>query len=147
MDPVSLTASIITIIATAAQVAKHLDELRNGLQHGPDALSSLINEVSDLRIVLEACDAAVKELYKIPTAEDPTTLLADAAQILDRTRGYLEQLDKLISSCLGDHHDTTSVSKTARFRWLRVRGKVEKIQQKVRDTKQDLMVLMESQSV
>jgi hypothetical protein len=115
MDPVSLTASIITIIATAAQVAKQLDELRNGLQHAPDVLSSLINEVFDLRIVLEACDAAVKELYKIPTAEDPTTLLADAAQILDRTRGYLEQLDKVISSCLGDHHDTTSVSRRRGF--------------------------------
>lgn len=147
MDPISFTASVITVIATAATVAKHLEELRQGLRDAPDILSSLVNEVSDFRIVLDACDAAVKEMYKDSNGANPITPLATAAQVLDRTKGQLEELDKLISYCLRENSHAPSIFANAKIRWIQAKSKTEKIQQKLRDSKQHLLMLMESQSV
>jgi hypothetical protein len=59
MDPLSFAASLITVLGTAVTVAKHLEDLRTTFRDAPDVLSSLVNEISDLHIVLQACDAAV----------------------------------------------------------------------------------------
>jgi hypothetical protein len=99
MDPLSFTASVITVIATVVTVAKSLDELRNTLQHAPDVLSSLVNEVSDLRIVLEACDSAVQELYKDSQEHDPPTPLSDAARSYSGPAERARQLDPLMPQC------------------------------------------------
>jgi len=147
MDPLSFAASIITVVATVAAVAKNLEELRDALQHAPDVLSSLVNEVSDLRIVLEACDSAVQELYSDSHQQDPPTPLADATQVLSRTEDYLKELDSLIRYCLHDPTNGPSIFKSARLRWIKVRNKAERVQQQLRDSKQDLVMLMESQSV
>lgn len=148
MDPISFAASLLTLVAAVGTTAKHLNDLREALQHAPDVLSSLVNEVSDLRIVLEACDTAVKELYNGASQSQPVTPLADADKVLNRTKEHLEELDKLISSCLpGALGSASGVFASSRLRWIKVRSKVEKIQQKLRDSKQDLVMLMESQSV
>jgi septation ring formation regulator EzrA len=147
MDPISFAASIITVIATVATVAKSLDELRDALQHAPDVLSSLVNEVSDLRIVLEACDSAVQELYKDSHQQSPPTPLADATQVLSRTQIQLKELDSLIKSCLHGQSTGPAILTSARLRWIKARNKAERIQQQLRDSKQHLFMLMESQSV
>lgn len=147
MDPLSLAASIITVVATVATVAKSLDELRETLQHAPDVLSSLINEVSDVRIVLEACDAAVKELHNDNQQKRPPIPLANATQVLHRTEGHLFELDTLVSSCVHGPSGGPAILKSARLRWMKARNKAERIQQQLRDSKQDLIMLMESQSV
>ncbi|KAF2682611.1 hypothetical protein K458DRAFT_390536 [Lentithecium fluviatile CBS 122367] len=147
MDPLSIAASVITVVAAAGTVAKHLEELRNTLQHAPDVLNSLVNEVLDLRMVLEACDSAVHELHRDTHQAINGTPLADAVQILHRIKRYLGELDSLISACLDDSANASGIFKTARLRWVKVRNKAEKIQQQLRDSKQDFLMLIESQSV
>jgi septation ring formation regulator EzrA len=147
MDPLSFTASVITVIATVVTVAKSLDELRDTLQHAPDVLSSLVNEVSDLRIVLEACDSAVQELYKDSQEHDPPTPLSDAARILSRTQGQLKELDSLIHSCLNASSTGSAILTSVRLRWMKARSKAERIQQQLRVSKQHLLMLIEAQSV
>ena len=147
MDPLSFAASIITVVATVATVARSLDELRDNLQYGPDVLSSLVNEVSDLRIVLEACDSAVQKLYSDSQQKSPLTPLADAAQVLNRTEIHLKELGSLVTWCLHGAPESHGIFKSARLRWIKARNKAEMIQQQLRDSKQHLVMLMESQSV
>ena len=50
-DPLSITASIIAVIGAAEGVGKTLTKIRN-IRNAPTELLALINEVSDLRTIL-----------------------------------------------------------------------------------------------
>lgn len=147
MDPLSFTASLIAVVATAGTVAKQLRLLQSSLRDASSLLSALINEISDLRIILEACSSAVTELYRSSNSPNPPTPLADAEKILNRTKTQLEDLEKIVLSCFGGSSDSANVSRIVKLRWLREKGKAERLQGKLRDSKQDLLMLLESQSV
>jgi hypothetical protein len=85
------------------------------------------------------------DLHRAELRNDPITPFADAVQILDRTVLCLQELDGLVVSCL--RGAGASGAFRARMLWIKTRSKAERLQQKLRDAKQDLMVLMESQSV
>lgn len=107
----------------------------------------MINEISDLRIVLEACDTAVSELRSGSTP-GPSTPLADTVQILGRIHKYLEELEWIVSSCSSGLADgPIQVNKVAKYRWLKEKSKVEEIKHRLRDSKQDLLMLLESHRV
>ena len=50
-DPLSITASIIAVVGAAECVTKTLAKIRS-IRNAPDELLALINEVSDLKIIL-----------------------------------------------------------------------------------------------
>ena len=50
-DPLSITASIIAVVGAAEGVGKTINKIRS-FREAPNELLSLINEISDLRIVL-----------------------------------------------------------------------------------------------
>jgi hypothetical protein len=147
MDPLSFTASLIAVIGTAATVAQELNALQASLRDASGLLSALINEISDLRIILKACSSAVTELYRSANTANPPTPLADAEKILNRTKCHLEDLEKTILSCFKGSSDLSNISRGVKLRWLREKGKVERLQGKLRDSKQHLLMLLESQSV
>lgn len=51
MDPLSITASVLTLVTAANKVAKGLDNLAS-IKGAPAAVLALNNELSDLRLVL-----------------------------------------------------------------------------------------------
>lgn len=147
MDPLSFTASLIAVVGAAATAAKQLENLRTTLRDASSALCSLTNEISDLRIVLRACETAVQELYANSSEHDPPTALADVAGLFEKTTALLEELDKAVGSCLKEGSDDHGKAKVAKFKWLRQRRHVRTIQEKLRESKQDILVLMESHSL
>jgi len=147
MDPLSFTASLIAVVTIAGTVATQLNLLQSSLRDASSLLSALVNEISDLRIILEACSSAVSELYRSSNTPNPPTPLADAEKILNRTKCHLEDLEKVVLSCFGGSSDPSNISRGVKLRWLRERGKAERLQGKLRDSKQDLLMLLESQSV
>ena len=58
MDPVSVAASLLTVLGAAGTAARALEHLSN-IRHAPDQLLALINEVSNPTIVNH-------NLYAIP---------------------------------------------------------------------------------
>ena len=52
MDPLSIVASCITVVAFDGTVTKGLKKLRD-LSNVPDILLSILNEVADLTLVLQ----------------------------------------------------------------------------------------------
>ena len=57
MDPLSLTASIITVLGVGGEAAKFFRNLAL-FKDAPDAILALNNELSDLRLVVAAIEAA-----------------------------------------------------------------------------------------
>ena len=55
MDPLSLTASILTILGAGQTIAKGLDRMRK-LNHAPDVLLHLSNEITDMYLLNGSVD-------------------------------------------------------------------------------------------
>lgn len=60
-DPVSLAASVITVISACAACAKQLDGLRRGFRHAPVEILALSNEISDMSVVLTEVKAICQD--------------------------------------------------------------------------------------
>ena len=60
MDPLSITASALTLLAATKQVAMGLDKLAS-IKGAPAAVLALNNEVSDLRLVLSEAEPLLQE--------------------------------------------------------------------------------------
>ena len=120
MDPLSITASAITVISALRQAAKCVQRLR-AIRQAPAELKSLLEEVIDLRSLLEQIQTDQQAQTRIDgsaaTSEAPNGL----ARHVERTSSKLQELDALI-----EHH----ASYTSRlgidrghFGWVRGRRK------------------------
>ena len=152
MDPLSITASVIAILGAAATIAEQLNLLRSTLRHASSTLCSLSNEISDLRVVLGACETAVGELYSNPDFSHRRLRIpfSDLNQILGRIKGSLAGLDTILSSCMPACSPDTSSRhniRVAKLKWIREKSNAQRLQNHVRESKQDLLVLLESHSV
>jgi Fungal N-terminal domain of STAND proteins len=101
MDPLSLTASIVAVVGAASTVAKSLEQLRTAFRDATTTVSALINEVSDLQIVLEACETAASKLESISNPP------ANLRLILEKTRIVLNELDSVVSCVLSPASDAS----------------------------------------
>jgi hypothetical protein len=92
MDPLSLTASIITVSALAQEVGKTLRKLHQ-LRHVSDEIHSLVNDVSDLQAVLGEVDRAVIQYQA--TAHLPEEVVAPLSQTVEAAKKKLLELDQM----------------------------------------------------
>ncbi|KAH7236676.1 hypothetical protein BKA59DRAFT_405455 [Fusarium tricinctum] len=120
MDPLSLTTSIITIIATAAKLSKGLRSLYE-LRHAPQEILELINEVSELQALLHLVQQAIRSasLSTLPY-EDQVTF----EKLLESVQELLDELTSLVAACTRNPAAGRLESITA---WLKSRRKVENI--------------------
>jgi hypothetical protein len=147
MDPLSFTASLIAVVTAVGQVVQTLEELRTALREASSTLCLVANEISDLRIVLVACECAVKELHANSTDHELPTALADAASLFDKTTRLLKDLENAVRSCFKLRDTEDGKTRVVKFRWLREKGKIRSLQNALREAKQDIIVLMESHSL
>lgn len=147
MDPLSFTASLIAVLGAAAAVAKQLEYLRRALKDASSILCSVTNEISDLRIVIGGCESALNDLYANSSERDPATPLSDVVQIFERATEYLEKLAELAASCVKEGSVEEGRMRAAKIRWLRQKSNVKTLQLQIRESKQDILALMESHSL
>ena len=127
MDPLSVTASVLTILGVAGQVTKGIAKVR-ALHHAPAELSSLINEVSDLRAVLSQVASFSNQLEEERLRGPVVALKSHLSRAMDQ----LHALDNLINAKLLKVRadGTTKMSRTA---WVRLKSDVEVIQRELRN--------------
>ncbi|KAL9071606.1 MAG: hypothetical protein Q9157_005414 [Trypethelium eluteriae] len=144
MDPLSLTASIIAVVGAATTVAKQLDHLRATLRDTPDDLCSVVNEISDLQLVLETCKAVTEHLATSDIDRSAPT--AEINVFLCKSEQYLQELGQLVSSCLSPSSSGGGIQRVriARFRWSKASSQVNKLRTKLRDSRQDIHTLWEA---
>ena len=147
MDPLSLTASLIAVVGAAATIAKQLEVLRSTIQNASTTLCSLTNEISDLRVVLGACETAIGERYTNPHLPNPPIPLSDLGQIVESLKSSLADLDGVLSSCLIHSADGKHGIRVAKLKWIREKSNAQRLQNHVRQSKLDLLALLESHSV
>jgi hypothetical protein len=129
MDPLSVGASALTIAETVVGALKIIE----GLHSAPAEIHSLINVVSDVQVVVREVHSAVSRRSNV---EDlPSDSIGNLETLLTRARSKLLDLDQIIQYRLLTSDEGGLVSKTARVRWLRERGRVGKLQKELSDIK------------
>src|SRR5215469_5056364 len=126
MNPLSVAASIISVIGAAAAVAKILKKLRSELKSVPDSLSSLINETSDLQLVLDASEIALREWRKSSDKSYLPELFSSVSDILKRMQERLEELCRLANRCINEGKFEQRNVKV-NIRWLKERSRAKSI--------------------
>ena len=141
-DGLSFAASIITVLGTAEGLSKALSRIRR-LRHVPNELLALINEVSDLRIILGEVQS-----YAVQESRSPQLIpshVQHLAVLVDRAKDTLLELDELIHYHLVKPQQ--GPTKVAKREWLKAAATIERFRQSLRDIRLNItthMVLMNS---
>ncbi|KAH6988896.1 hypothetical protein BKA56DRAFT_246465 [Ilyonectria sp. MPI-CAGE-AT-0026] len=137
MDPLSITASVLAVLGAVGQTAKALKKLW-GLKDAPEELASLVNEVSNWRMVLLMMHDS---LERIGTTEEESTgeVLTAIRDILQQSQDVLQELDTVVSEVLLCGTKKIDMS---RLSYLRYHGRLVKLQDKLRDLRQHLTLAL-----
>lgn len=118
-DPLSIAASAIAVIGAAQQVCKGVSKLR-ALQKAPEEFSALMNEVSDLQVVLQqvvsiTCDFSHEQQRRGEVAA--------LKSHIKRAKDQLLHLDELVTSNL-TKYARNGDRKVARMAWMLEQNRV-----------------------
>ncbi|KAL9121160.1 MAG: hypothetical protein Q9187_002285 [Circinaria calcarea] len=109
-DPLSITASIVAVVGAAGGITKTLAKIKN-IRNAPDELLALINEVSDLRLILNDLQ------HYITQDTQRQQILQEELQhisiLVGRAKDKLLQLDELIQYRLVKPESISDEIKTA----------------------------------
>lgn len=127
MDPLSIIASTIAI---ADAVGYGLEKLRD-LYEANSEVCALINEVTDLKLVLLEARRSIEERKSYPQQYQGS--IEKIANLLLPANDKLEELEKIVS-------DELTASRTLRTRiaWMRHKSKVNKILLALKEVRMNL---------
>ena len=137
-DPLSITASVIAVVGAAEGVGKTLTKIKN-IRNAPSELFALINEVSDLRIILTDIDSYLSQAI---TRTQPLDQLQHMTTLLQRAKDRLLQLDELIQYRLIKTDSTLERIKVSRHKWATARDTIESYRQSLRDVRLNIIAQM-----
>ena len=143
MDPLSFTASIITIIGVGGNIAQTINRLAS--QKGaPDFVLALHNELADLRLVVltiqdiyerDLLSARPRGPHDINSDASVTSALAHAHQKLTE----MQRLYDRMSASFSGHNNLTTLKRTL---WLLEPRKAKQIQNDLRNTRLKLTAVL-----
>ena len=142
MDPLSITASVFTLLGACSGISKTLEAVRR-IRDVPDALYSLSNEIEDLRLTLLDIHERREEFFK----RDPTEFNSKDWRLFDRCHSLLEgtwtkvhEAQMLISSNL-PAPGRNSISRSDGLMIPRESGRLNKLKIQIREAKQNIQSL------
>ena len=143
-DPLSITASIIAVIGAAEGVTKTLAKIRN-IRNAPQELLSLINEVSDLRIIFGDVQKYLQNAQRsqsMPRRSTHQEELHHMSILINRAKDKLLELDKLIQYRLTKPESIADHVKVSRREWARAKSTIEGFRQSLRDIRLNVIAQM-----
>lgn len=135
MDPISLTASIFSVLQIAGSVGKGLRRLRD-LRYLSDDIHGLGNAVSDFQAVLLEVDRVVVQHQA--TAHLPDEAISSLLKTVNGAKHHLLELDSMAVKC-GEDDAKFNVSK---LNWIRIKTRASVIQERLRDAKVNLLATL-----
>jgi hypothetical protein len=132
MDPLSVIASTIAIATATAQT---LEALRS-IYGASSELHALMNEISELRIVLPEVERVTLE--RRTHQQLPQRTVDQICKLLEGAMNNLHSLDKIVKDRLIHSYSPSGEAKVARLAWLHQKSKVRRIQQELRGTRNSL---------
>ena len=130
MDPISITATTITLVEFGLKLVKSLEILRD-LSHVPDDIAALIDELRDLQDVLAAVCVAMKQRARVEglreCSDELKLLLSKTGAVFTAIASHCGiSLDHRQSFTQADPENAEASSPNldllTRFRWLKERG-------------------------
>ena len=138
MDPLSLTASIITIAALANSTSQAFIDLRTVCKDLPGRLHALSNEVADFELVIQQVALLVEKRAQGSYVEDQHSnilhLLKQANVKLDELRSIIEKLTKFSVK--------NKISLFKLHAWRRDQPKLLALQEDIKTIKCSLNILL-----
>ena len=95
MDPLSITASVIGIVAAAASTGRAFEELRRLCKTLPGRLHALSNEVSDIELVLHQVATVVEKRTGDPAVKEQEQSIR---HLLDQAGSKLHELRTIVET-------------------------------------------------
>ena len=149
MDPLSLTASIITIIGVGGQAAKAVKKLAS-IKGTPEILLALNNELSDLRLIVSAIEDVFRTQQTSSGRLHPggqvheASVNASIVLSLDQVNQKVHELDamhqKMTQCASGSNTSTTpNVNKGV---WLAEQKKIKRLQEDLRSSRLKLSAVL-----
>lgn len=140
-EALSLVASIIAVLQIADSVAKTVSGLKV-LYNAPNEVLALNNEVADLRVIFQTLSDRL-------SADDPLGTDSGSDQsaehlhiLIRKAEDHLLQLDEVIRCDSLRYRSVGGNLSVSRFKWAKVKSRVERHIQALRDVKQNIMVIM-----
>ena len=134
MDPLSIIFSIMGVAGVVAAAVRKVQEVRGATA----ALNSLSNEVSDLIVVLQAMEDALKDTINRPSLRRETDLIPVAQSIRSKLQNIEEQITQWTRSSSVKKHSIDP----RRMNRLRLSSKANLIKDEVRTMRLQLMTIL-----
>lgn len=128
MDPLTIIGSVIALTQAADRTMTLATKVRR-YSRAPDEITSLINEISDLGLVLGKLQSNTP---MFPVQELPTL-----QKLLDSCNSIMLQVENIIQDVCVKSIDSGG-SKEPRFRrlvWLRKKSEIDRLSQQLRDSR------------
>lgn len=136
MDPLSITASTLTVLSTLETAFQLIKSYRDA----PGQLEALSNEITDATaIVTEVSRVVNKFQSKIESSSDEASNLA--AALVD-IREKARELEALFRSCVTLPSSASDAAKVSRISWLKIKSKVQRLQTELRDGRLKLSIAL-----
>ena len=131
-DPLSVIASVITLLSTGRQVVKGFEKILK-LKHAPDIIFALQNETSVICCVIEDIQSTL-ERCSLEGFTPPASLAGE----IERTRKTLLAVDCLIAYDITVTDTKGTSNRIDKSRWLRKETKIEELKNQMRVNRVDL---------
>jgi hypothetical protein len=136
MDPLSTTASVLTVLGALEAACRSFKTYRDA----PSQLEALNKEIVDIIAVVTEAGRIIKEYQNLVySLDEKTSHLASALKnIGDKAR----ELEALFCSCVGLTSLTSRGNKTSRIKWLKARRKVQSLRNELSTGRLNLLVAL-----
>lgn len=141
MDPLSITASILTILGAGGQVAKGIAKIR-ALKYAPDILLALNNEIADIQYLVQDVNHVARQHEEV----HETKFSASVCRALEKVRETLLATEQLIAYELTTIDSVNGLVKLDWKRWLRLEDNIRQLQERMRNNKVDLSTALVAQN-
>jgi Fungal N-terminal domain of STAND proteins len=133
MDPISIVASIIAIAQAGDRLVQLIPEIRLYFT-ALEQIDALVDEVSDLRLVLDTTRASASNL--------PDVYITGLENSLATCNHIVLELERILNSFLDRPPRASGLVQTQvhRMRWMKKKARVERLRQRLRDAKSTLML-------
>ena len=136
MDPLSLTASLIAIVGATGRISKTIQKIVS-IRGAPDVVSALSNEISDLRLVLQAVETLLQR-----GSTFPSPFYSSLRASLDRARAQMLELETIVEYQIMTTAGANNEPKVNRIVWTRRRGQIQRIQDELRLARLDISTVL-----
>ena len=136
MDPLSVAASILTIIGAGGAVGRGLRKLAS-LRHAPEVISELQDERAELKTILEEVPHLLHH-YHIATSKPPSIVIGP----LNRLKKTVLDLEHLLCDDLLKAKDGEQDAKFSRLKWFTCQRRLMTLRASIQRHKAELLLAL-----